>query len=324
MTIQEFLSDTDEEVAAIISSDFNIKVTRTEFVPSFDDPAITYDNLDEQEKRCKLLESCVLYVDIRNSATISAERQPQTLARMYSAFVRTMIKSARQYGGHVRNIIGDRVMVVFDKKDCFKNAVRTGILCQTVARKIIDRRIRDFDFKCGVGIDHGKMLIVKAGAVRRGSETEFYRSLVWLGRPANVASKLTDVANKTVSRSTPGHLQVMRIKPLLYPRIPPVGHLPSDYYSKAENYRAFVLDLVPNSGAITHKDPNFWSFYDMPPATTSYSPKGLLVTQAVYDGYLAVIGDEAIKKEGWGKQDVTVAGYSGEVYGSNALFQAEP
>lgn len=74
-------------MATIISSDFKIEVMPTDWVPDFNDPAITYDNLDDEVERCKLLESCVLYVDIRNSATISAERQPQTLARMYSAFV---------------------------------------------------------------------------------------------------------------------------------------------------------------------------------------------------------------------------------------------
>ncbi|MEO7522335.1 MAG: adenylate/guanylate cyclase domain-containing protein [Gemmatimonas sp.] len=208
MTLQDFLSDADAEVRAIIAAEFKIEVVETTTVPSFDDPAITYDNRDTQVKRCKLLESCVLYVDIRNSSTISAERQSVTLARMYSTFVRMMIKCARHYGGRVRNIIGDRVMVVFDRQDCFVNAVRTAILCQTVAQKIIDRRITSFAFKCGVGIDFGKMLIVKAGASRRGAEMEFYRSHVWLGRPANVASKLTDIAAKPRVIKSGGYLRV--------------------------------------------------------------------------------------------------------------------
>src|SRR5690606_1769140 len=58
-------------------------------------------------------------------------------------------------------------------------------------------------FECGIGIDYGQMLITKAGAARRGAEREFYRSLVWLGRPANVASKLTDIANKSSTATEP-------------------------------------------------------------------------------------------------------------------------
>lgn len=125
MAIKEFLKELNEEVEIVNSSDFEVEITETDFVPSFSDASITYDNLDTRRKKCKRLESCVLYVDIRNSAKISAENQPKTLAKMYSSFVSTMLACSRYYGGHVRNIIGDRVMVVFDKKNCFTNAVDT-------------------------------------------------------------------------------------------------------------------------------------------------------------------------------------------------------
>ncbi|WP_374325095.1 hypothetical protein [Aquipseudomonas alcaligenes] len=102
MALKDFLKDLDDSVKVVTSSDFEVEIIETEFVPSFSDASITYDNLDTKKKKCKLLESCVLYVDIRSSAKISAERQPKTLAKMYSSFVRTMIACARYYGGHVR------------------------------------------------------------------------------------------------------------------------------------------------------------------------------------------------------------------------------
>jgi hypothetical protein len=40
------------------------------------------------------------------------------------------------------------------------------------------------------------MLATKTGIRRHGEQQGNYRNLVWLGRPANVASKLTDLANK--------------------------------------------------------------------------------------------------------------------------------
>jgi class 3 adenylate cyclase len=118
------------------------------------------------------------------------------LARLYSTFVHAMIRCAWQGGGHVRNIIGDRVMIVFDADGCFRRAAHTATLCNTAAHRIISTWSTRFDFRCGVGIDYGPMVVMKAGVPRRGGETEFYRSLVWLGRPANVASKLTDLAHK--------------------------------------------------------------------------------------------------------------------------------
>lgn len=204
MSLKDFFEDINDEVSAVNSAEFEVDVVETKYVPSFSDPNITYDNLDTKTKKCKRLESCVLYVDIRGSAKISAEKQPKTLAKLYSSFVRSMIACARYYGGHVRNIIGDRVMVVFDSDDCFKNSVNTAILMNTVCKYILNKHIKAVDFSAGIGIDHGKMLVTKAGAIRQGSEKEFYRSLVWLGSPANVASRLTDAANKKETYTVPG------------------------------------------------------------------------------------------------------------------------
>lgn len=156
MSLVDFLRELDEEVQAVNSSDFEVEIIETNFVPSFSDTNITYDNLDTQKKKCKRLESCVLYVDIRGSAKISAERKPKTLAKIYSSFVRTMLACARYYGGHVRNIIGDRVMVVFDKQDCFTKAVDTAILMNSVCKHILNNRIKSFEFSAGIGIDYGK------------------------------------------------------------------------------------------------------------------------------------------------------------------------
>ena len=204
MALKDFFQNIDDEVKTILDSDFEVIITETNFVPNFDDPNITYDNLDTNKKKCKRLESCVLYVDIRGSANISASKKPHTLAKMYSSFVRSMIACAKYYGGHVRNIIGDRVMVVFDKDNCFKNSIDTAVLMNSVCQNILNKRIKNFDFKCGIGVDYGKMLITKSGAIRQGSEKEFYRSLVWLGKPANTASRLTDLAFKTETWTLPG------------------------------------------------------------------------------------------------------------------------
>lgn len=137
MALKEFLEKIDNQVESVLSSEFKIEVDDTDFVPNLDDPEITYGNLDEKIKKCKRLESCVLYVDMRDSTKISATRQPQTLAKIYYSFVKSMIASARHFGGHVRNIIGDRVMVVFDKDDCFKNAINTAILMNSVNKHIL-------------------------------------------------------------------------------------------------------------------------------------------------------------------------------------------
>jgi len=130
------------------------------------------------------------------------------MAKLYSSFVRSMIKAAEYYNGKVRNIVGDRVMVVYDTDDCYSNAVNTAILMNTISQKIINKRFKNNAFTCGIGIDYGKMMVTKCGTIKQGSENANYKSLVWLGKPANIASKLTDAANKPATSYTKQGLRV--------------------------------------------------------------------------------------------------------------------
>jgi class 3 adenylate cyclase len=139
---------------------------------------------------------CVLYIDIRRSTDLNLSHRATTVAKLYSAFIRAMTRVARYHKGHVRGIIGDRLMVIFDTRNAFVNAVYCAIFMNTVSKYIINRHFKANEVTCGIGIDAGNMLATKTGVRRHGSEQANYRNLVWLGRPANVASKLTDIANK--------------------------------------------------------------------------------------------------------------------------------
>lgn len=178
-------------------------ITETDVVPNVDDPDITYPNLVEKEQRCKLIETCVLYVDIRRSTDLSFSHRQSTLTKLYSSFVRAMARCGGYHDGKVRNIVGDRLMVIFDKAECFANAVDTAILMNSTSQYILNKHFSHGEVKCGIGIDHGKMLASKVGIIKKGVENTANKSIVWLGRPANVASKLTDRANRTTYNSVP-------------------------------------------------------------------------------------------------------------------------
>ncbi|BFM20061.1 adenylate/guanylate cyclase domain-containing protein [Gilvimarinus japonicus] len=311
MALRDFLKDLDDSVKVVTSSDFEVEIIETDEVPSFSDASITYDNLDTKKKKCKRLESCVLYVDIRGSAKISAERQPKTLAKMYSSFVRTMISCARYYDGHVRNIVGDRVMVVFDKEKCFENAVDTAILMNSVCKNILNKRISSFEFRAGIGIDYGKMLITKSGAIRQGGEKEFYRSLVWLGKPANTASRLTDLAHKTENHSTPAICQGN-----YYPHI-------KDWHWQDKPYEQFIDDLETTySRMLRHKDQYFNTFFKTTMShSQTHSP--ILFTKSVFYGFKkARPEDDSITNSWWRKENLDVRDYDGDIYGGDVMFLA--
>ena len=111
MGLRELRAEIDDEVSTVLGSEFAIAVTQTRTVPHASDPAITFPDVTTKTQGTKLIETCVLYIDIRRSTELNFSHRPKTVAKLYTAFVRAMTRVARHYGGHIRGIIGDRVMV---------------------------------------------------------------------------------------------------------------------------------------------------------------------------------------------------------------------
>ncbi|MEY8291577.1 adenylate/guanylate cyclase domain-containing protein [Carnobacteriaceae bacterium 52-44] len=202
MSLSELKTELEDEISKIMDEDFNVLVTETSLVPTVDSENITYPNLDDKRIKSVTINTCILYIDIRNSTQLNIDYNLKTLTRLYSAFMRSMTKAAQYFGGHVRNIIGDRVMVVFEEEDCFTNAVETAILLNSVSEYLLNKYFPEEKLEFGIGIDYGEMLVSKGGIRKDGKENAPYKSLVWLGKPANIASKLTDLANKSIETNS--------------------------------------------------------------------------------------------------------------------------
>lgn len=208
MGLKEFKQEVLADVQAINSKGFQHQITKTPFVPDINDQAITYPSVANKIQKSKLLTSAVLFVDMRGSTGMSMKHGHEALGPIYASFVRAMSKCAHYYGGHVRNIIGDRIMVVFDRENCFKNATNTAILMNSVVKYVLKTQISLVIVKAGIGIDFDPMLVTKNGVVKQGDENDPNKALVWLGKPANVASKLTDVANKSTVKTKDSVLEM--------------------------------------------------------------------------------------------------------------------
>jgi adenylate cyclase len=305
--------DINEEVAIILASDFNIEVTETDYVPHSDDGAITFPNLDQKFQGTKVIETTVLYVDVRRSTALSMKHRSHTVARLYSAFVRAMTRCAAIYGGEVRGIIGDRVLMLFDAANCFGNAINTAILINSVCTYVLNKHFTHNEVTSGIGIDYGNMLATKTGMRRHGSAQQSYRALVWLGRPANVASKLTDNANKPEEAI---ELEKVNVAYNYFGSLTYVEEWPSDFVTHFTHY--------PSRGLMIHSNPAFHSFttlkkrYVTRPATPA-----ILMTKVVYDGSRRDRPESVEIKNGWFKKiDITIPDYSGEVYGGGVIFTA--
>lgn len=312
--MSDLRDELSDEVGTILAKDFTVTATTTKTVPHSSDGAITFPNLDAKTQSCKLIDTCVLYIDIRRSTQLSITHKPQTVAKLYSAFVRAMTKCARHYGGHVRGIIGDRVMVIFDCDDCFRKAVDCAILMNSTAKYVINKHFTRNDVQCGIGIDAGKMLVTKTGFRRRGVEQHNYKNLVWLGRPANVASKLTDIANKPAEGFTADLVHV-GYRNLVSVDIFWQNEWPSSF---VKNVSHTVLT------GFKHADPNYVSHF----MTTQYletraATPPILMTDPVYRSLQAAHPTVDYVVAGWFKPvTVDVPGYDSVVHGADVIFTA--
>lgn len=186
-----FFKDLREEVHSIFTT--GTKFIETTTVPDLENN-LTFTR--HNDRKGKSIKTCILFVDIRNSVKMNDEHRTLTLSRIYSAFIYGVLKISKEFGGHVRNIIGDRVMVVFDELNCCYNAVTVGAMIMDFSKNNLAKNIPDGEFDCGIGIHYGVMNVIKVGLTVNNSENGEYQNLVWLGEPANLASRLTDHAGK--------------------------------------------------------------------------------------------------------------------------------
>lgn len=311
MSLAHFKIDVTDEVASILASDFVIDVTQARTVPHSSDAAITFPNVDEKTQGAKLIETTVLYVDMRRSTQLNFQHRKSTVAKLYSAFVRAMTRCATRFNGEVRGIIGDRVMILFQPDNCFTNAVDTAELMSSVCKYVINKNFRHNEVTFGIGIDHGNMLATKTGIRRHGALQQSYRSLVWLGRPANVASKLTDNANKPeevvdITRVNVAYLSGTGLR-----------------YEEEASYdfvRRFTRN--PVSGLMVHDNPLFHSFYPVTrQVVIKESTPAILMTEAVFDGFRSARPDAVELKNDWiTPVDISIPDYKGPIYGANVIY----
>ncbi|QOK30096.1 adenylate/guanylate cyclase domain-containing protein (plasmid) [Cytobacillus oceanisediminis] len=322
MGLEELRKSLEEEIEGILTTDFKIEITETTLVPSLDDSGITYPNLETGIQKCKLIETCVLYIDLRKSTDLNLSHKRETMSKLYSTFIRSIMKSAGEYNGKVRNVVGDRVMILFDSTNSFGNAYKTAVLLNSVVSKLLDQHFKNNEVKAGIGIDYGKMLVTKAGIIKKGFENTNYKSLVWLGRPANVASKLTDLANKTITEIFSYKEPYIR-ECFYYP------NLDNKYSWYDAPIRRWVKeDLIHlGKGKFKHKNDYFHTFLVNERTITntkSSTHKPILMTEEVYKGVLKEASDMHSVKDGRIKEDtsIQVPGYSGKVYGVDSWFTA--
>ena len=307
--VQDLLSQVSADVDDIIQKDFTfIHVTE---VPQVDDANLTYES--GKDKRGEEIDTCVLFVDIRNSVALNSESKTKTMGRIYTAFTKAVISAADKCGGLVRNIIGDRVMVVFPEADCYQNAVECAISINHIAQKIINQKLQGHDFKCGIGIDYGKIRCIKVGKIKKGAANQDYKNLVWIGRPANMASRLCDNANKEVQMFKVEYRKLMPVMGLLAPQSILNGKFEFrevTEYMTAEQLTELISKIGLSNIHLIIKE-------GMPEKR-----KPILISKDVYDGYKKACPEaDSIKNHWWHEDNKYIRNVDFKVYGADITWK---
>jgi class 3 adenylate cyclase len=136
------------------------------------------------------LDGTVLYADLADSTELVNTYKAEFAAEIYKTYLVTACRIIRDRGGDITAFDGDRVMAVFIGNRKNSDAAKAALQINWAVREVIGPGIKaqypttSFEIKQAVGIDTSSLFVAKTGI--RGSN-----DLVWVGRAANFAAKLS-------------------------------------------------------------------------------------------------------------------------------------
>ncbi len=171
----------NSEVRKILSEDWTTREGRD--VPDPEDLRLGNDAM--------LLDGTVLHADLSGSTSLVDEKEACFAAEAYKCFLTCAARVIRSEGGEITAYDGDRIMAVYIGDSKNTDAARTALMINYAVEKIINPAIGDsyssgtFKVRHVIGIDTSNLFVARIGV--RGDN-----DLVWVGRAANYAAKLSD------------------------------------------------------------------------------------------------------------------------------------
>lgn len=181
--------DLSSEVKAIFSTNWEVQDTETVSAP---------EDLRLNSNHAKNLHTAtVLYADLDGSTNMVDSHDWTFSAEVYKTYLRCAAAIIKDEGGTVTAYDGDRVMAVFTGGSKNTNAVRCALKINYAVINIIKPAIgaqypnKEFTLKHVVGVDTSQLRAARIGV--RGEN-----DIVWIGRAANYAAKLTTLSSKSI------------------------------------------------------------------------------------------------------------------------------
>jgi class 3 adenylate cyclase len=136
------------------------------------------------------LQATVLYADINGSTKLVDKHPPHFAAEVYKSYMICTARIIKDAGGVVTAYDGDRIMGIFIGKLKNTTAAKTALKINWAVRNIVNSGIQAqyginaYQIDHVIGVDTSEIMAARIG-VRNDND------IVWVGRAANYAAKLT-------------------------------------------------------------------------------------------------------------------------------------
>ena len=179
------LTELQTEVREIFSSQW--EVSKGYVVPDPEDLKLSNDARHFER-------ATVLYADLSGSTSLVNNQTWPMAGEIYKTYLACAARIIRSMDGEITAYDGDRIMAIFISDHQTSNAAKCGLKINWAVQNIVNPALkrqypnRDYIVKQVVGIDTSEIRAARIG-VRGGND------LVWIGRAANYAAKLTECRN---------------------------------------------------------------------------------------------------------------------------------
>lgn len=190
--------DLKKEVKAILGTKWSTRDGKN--VPETEDVKLGNDAVK--------LDGTVLYADMSGSTALVDGYKDWFAAEVYKSYLHCAAKLVRSEDGTISSYDGDRIMAVFIGGSKNTSAARCALKINYAVKNIINPAIAErypnspYKVQHVVGIDTSSLFVARTGI--RGSN-----DLVWVGRAANYAAKLTELSPSYATRITEAVYKVL-------------------------------------------------------------------------------------------------------------------
>lgn len=143
------------------------------------------------------LQATVLYADMAGSTQLVDSQSPHVAAEVYKSYMACAARIIKNNGGTITAYDGDRVMGIFIGGLKNTTAAKTALQINWAVRNIVNPGLRTqyghnaYQMKHVIGVDTSPIFACRIG-VRNDND------IVWVGRAANYAAKLTTLSEYPV------------------------------------------------------------------------------------------------------------------------------